>query len=206
MKIIVSINELLDEVINIKNNLDKKKMLFVSVAGLSRSGKSTLIAEIQQLLNEQSMISQVIELDHWILPNEKRNLTMTVKDRYQYDQISKDISILFDKGEIDIFPYEPLTRSTSKKKIQISIKDTQVIFFDGVIALDQPYINSISALKIFIDINEEIRKTRFINFYKTKKLADIDIQILYEKRMQDEVEFVRQSRNKADLIINSGII
>jgi len=101
---------------------------FIAVGGLSRSGKSTLINIIQQQLQKNAVVSLTISLDHWILPLENRNQTMTVKDRFQYDQISKDISILIDEGEILIFPYEPLTRSTSKKKIHVSIKDAQVIF------------------------------------------------------------------------------
>ena len=185
-------------------NIQKKTIrTFIAVGGLSRSGKSTLINIIQQQLQKNAVVSLTISLDHWILPLENRNQTMTVKDRFQYDQISKDISILIDEGEILIFPYEPLTRSTSKKKIHVSIKDAQVIFFDGVIALDHPYINTISTLKIYIEIDEGIREKRFIDFYKTKNMADSDIQILYEKRIQDEAEIVMKSKNKADLIINA---
>ncbi|MBI4858031.1 MAG: HAD-IIIA family hydrolase [Acetobacterium woodii] len=177
------------------------KKMFIAVGGLARSGKSTLINYIQQKLKKNNISSTSIALDHWILPLEKRNLAMTVKDRYQYDQISNDISNLLDKEEILIFPYEPLTRSISSNKILITVKDVKVIFFDGVIALDHPYLNSISAMRMYIEIDEEMREKRFTDFYKTKKIADKEIQILYKKRMQDESELVKESKNKADLII-----
>jgi len=156
---------------------------------------------IQQKLKEYSVLSTSIALDHWILPVHHRNHTMTVKDRYQYDNISNDISILLEKGEISITPYESLTRSISSQTLLISIKDAQVIFIDGVIAIDQPYINSISTVKIFVDTNEDLRKKRFENFYKAKDMKDNEIQNLYKERIQDEYELVKKSRSKANLII-----
>ena len=181
--------------------LKENKKIIIGVGGLSCSGKSTVINFIQQKLKEYSVLSTSIALDHWILPVHHRNHTMTVKDRYQYDNISNDISILLEKGEISITPYESLTRSISSQTLLISIKDAQVIFIDGVIAIDQPYINSISTVKIFVDTNEDLRKKRFENFYKAKDMKDNEIQNLYKERIQDEYELVKKSRSKANLII-----
>jgi|GEM_PF-1378065 uridine kinase len=201
MKKIKSNDELLDVLISIKNELDEDKILFVSVAGLSRSGKSTLIHEIQKQLSEKFISSISIPLDHWILPASNRDNAMTVKERYQYDQIFNDINKLVHKKEIEINPYDPMTREISKNKIKLSISGKHLVFFDGVIALDHSYINNISRLKIFIEIDEKKRKKRFVDFYKSKGLSKLTIRNLYTQRMIDEFSLVKKSKNNADILI-----
>lgn len=201
MKTIVSVNEILDIIINIKNNIGEDKILFVSVAGLSRSGKSTLIRDIQKQLDKKFFISISVPLDYWILPASRRNKSMTVKERFQYDQIFNNISKLVQSKEIEITPYDPITRELSKKKIKFSIKGAQIVFFDGVIALDHPFINNISRLRIFIEIDEKKRKKRFVEFYKSKGLSELTIYNLYKQRMLDESNIVLNSKRKADILM-----
>jgi len=186
----------------ILNLYKKSTRTYIPVGGLSRSGKSTFISFLQYRLKEKLISSISIPLDYWILPVSQRQDSMTVKDRYQYERISNDVSILIESGVISLFPYQSLTRTISQHPIRISIKEAQVVFFDGVIALDHQYLSQISSMKIYIEVEEEIRKKRFVEFYKKKQISDEAIRLLYENRIQDEADLVIASGKKADFIIN----
>lgn len=193
----VSLFQCISRIVDLQKQKENQK-IFIAVGGLSRSGKSTLVHFLKHKLNNYSINATSIELDNWILPIDKRSAGMTVKDRYQYEQISNDISKLLKTEEIEFYPYDYLTRSISLKKRRILLKDYQVVFFDGVIALDHPLINKIAHFKIYIEIDETIRKKRFINFYKHKELISDEIEMLYQKRMIDEEGIVRTSKKNAD--------
>ena len=179
-----------------------KKLIKICICGLSRSGKSTLIKYFQQALLSNNIESIVIHLDHWILPYSKRTSTMNVRDRYQYSVITSDLSFLFKNNRVKFKPYEPSTREISNEEISITLNNTRLIFIDGVISIDHPYVFSESELKIFVQTDENIRKNRFFEFYKSKNLTENEIKDLYIKRIHDENEIVTSSKSKADLIIN----
>ena len=199
---------LIEAIHNIVKIISSKKatdtVIFVAVAGLSRSGKSTFIKNSSEILTAKLFIPKTIELDHWILPASGRNPEMTVRERYQYNLISNDISALIRNGEINFFPYDSLSREIAKESINLSIKGFKVVFFDGVIALDHPLLNNISNVKIFIEIDEEIRKKRFRDFYRLKGCTDHAIESLYLQRMKDENDLVSETRTFADIVIRDG--
>ncbi|MGE4586144.1 MAG: hypothetical protein AB7D05_02250 [Mangrovibacterium sp.] len=198
MPVIITQNQCLAIILKKKEINDK---LFIAVGGLSRSGKSTFIANMQEKLNSYNVLSATIPLDCWILPVEKRKPDMTVRERYQYDQLTKDLEELIHNEELSFFPYYAHTRSVSTMQTCISIKKATCIFIDGVIALDHPYIKRISSLKVYTEEKEEVRKARFIRFYKLKDMFEKDIQSLYEERQKDEFPFIVRSKESADYII-----
>jgi len=198
----LELNSLVKQCISRIIDLQKENhKTFIAIGGLSRSGKSTLINFLKHKLNNYSINATTISLDNWILPIEKRNADMTVKDRYQYEQITNDIKELLKTQEIKLYPYDYQTRSLSQTEEVISIKDFPVVFIDGVIALDHPLINNISHFKIYIEIDEDIRKERFISFYYDKELNTKEIDSLYQKRLIDEENFVSISKINADRIL-----
>ena len=208
--------EAVNVILNLENNLEiqsailkikelvksNKKLLKISICGLSRSGKSTLIKYFQQALLPSNIESIVIHLDYWILPYSKRKPSMDVRDRYQYPKITSDLSFLFKNNTVKLKPYESSTREISNEEISITLNDTKLIFIDGVISIDHPYVFSESDLKIFVKTDEEIRKNKFFEFYKSKNLSENEIVDLYYKRIYDENEIITNSKSKADLIIN----
>ena len=201
MKIIKSNSDLFNYINIFRSKLNEEKTLFISMAGLSRSGKSTLLIDLQNRFHKESISSKIISLDYWIIPASKRNDSMTVKDRYQYDKISADISEITNNKEIKISPYNPLTREVSGE-VNLSIKNIKVVFFDGVIALDHSFLHEISHLKIYVEIDEELRKSRFYDFYRSKGLSDSKISLLYGQRMIDENNLVLKSKSTANILFN----
>ena len=72
---------------------------------------------------------------------------------------------------------------------------------DGVPALDVDFLRNISDIKVYVEIDEVARKERFFSFYRWKDLPDEEIERLYQKRLDDEVPYVRESKKYADIIV-----
>ncbi len=199
MKTTSLINDLFYSILKLVNS--NEKTIIVTVAGLSRSGKSTLIDKIEKKLNEKSICSTIIKLDNWIVPASMRNDQMTVRERYQYEKINNDITKLIKKKTINICPYDSVSRELLDKEVKVTIEGSNVVFIDGVIALDHGFLNGISNLKVFVEIKEYTRKKRFQEFYRLKGFNAQEIKKTYNQRMIDELRIVRNSKQNADILI-----
>ena len=113
-------NDLSGDIKGIYELEQKDKKVIVAVGGLSRSGKSTLVKFLTDQLKSNLIKVVTISLDDWILPIEGRRDDMTVRDRYQYEKISSDLSVLLKGGEIRLSPYNMDSRGISKTDIQLS--------------------------------------------------------------------------------------
>ncbi len=185
----------------IGNNAEKPSIILL--AGLSRSGKSTIAKTISIVLAKMGMQSKILKLDNWLFGvNERKEWMATVRDRYKYDEIAKDIECLLVEGEIKIRKYNPRERSISKVKKPFSLHKGEVLIVDGVVGLDIAFLKNIADLKIYIETHDDIRKKRFFDFYRYKGLPENEILQLYLKRQKDETPIVTQTKSCADYIIN----
>ena len=193
------INDILLNIISLK---EKKEKVIITVGGLSRSGKTTIVNFLNKKLLDRKYTVQVISLDNWILPIEKRSDIMTVKDRYQYNSIITDLNMLLNGEIIQKKTYDQYTRKTSLETKEILISEVEILFIEGTVALDIPYLNKISNLKIYVETEEKIRNERFLNFYLKKGLTIEKIEALMNERNKDEVPFINKSKLNSNLIIN----
>jgi uridine kinase len=125
---------------------------------------------------------------------------MTVRERYKYDEIGKDIIKLIRGEKILKKIYDPYSRGVINEGC-FSLDGSRCLIIDGVSTLDIEEIRNISNIKIYVEVNEDIRKKRFFNFYKWKDLSDEDIEHLYQRRLVDEVPFIEISKRYADVIV-----
>ena len=127
---------------------------------------------------------------------------MTVKDRYYYNKIVKDIKSLLQNKTICINQYYVKSRQVSKVTKKTTLYKNEILIVDGVVALDIKELRKIANLKIFVEIDEQKRKKRFYKFYKYKELNQKDIENLYHTRLEDENPYIINSRKHADIIFN----
>jgi len=177
------------------------KLINISVCGLSKSGKSSLVRYVQQALLACNIDSIIIPLDYWILPQSKRHSNISLRDLYQYPVITSDLSYLFKYRSINLKPYEHNTGEISNEFINVSLENVKLIFFEGLLTFDHQYIFAHSDLKIFINVDEEVRKKRFFCFYESYNHTELEINNLFSKSLEEEFEIFSLSRSKADLII-----
>jgi len=179
----------------------KKNQFIVSVAGNARSGKSTLSAYLQQKFRENHLNALKIELDHWILPENKRAGCRNVYDRFRLDDIVADIGRMLSGETIQVNTYANHPDRHSQP-LQYSTRDFSVILLDGIVALSHEFLRSIADFKIFMEIPEEIFYPRFIRYYRWRGKSVEEARALMEKRKSDEYQLIEKESKFADLVIN----
>ncbi|MEW6181646.1 MAG: HAD-IIIA family hydrolase [Bacillota bacterium] len=177
------------------------KRLIVLVGGQSRSGKSTLVRYIDKEIEGRTIPAAVVRLDNWILPLDQRQAAKSVLERYPASTIRRDLSALLAGETVSIEAYDSKTRGLQRKSKALSLPAEGVVIIEGVVALEQEYLRSISDVVVFIDIEKEMHYKRFVTHYRDKDLTDEAIDSLYAERMQDEYPFVEGSKEYADFVI-----
>lgn len=179
-----------------------KNPKIICIAWLSRSGKSTFSHILSLYLQDHWVSYQHLNLDNRLLPKDQRTLDMTVKDRYQYEHISRDINLFLAGNPITINNYNVKHRTVELSKTTLTYDEKSLIIIDGIVSLDIPYLREISDLNIYCDIEEHTRKVRFHQFYTYKWLLESEIIDLYKARQLDEYPLVIQTKKYSDCIIS----
>ena len=192
----------IEEIINSIKEKRSHYPVVVSIAGLARSGKSSFVRLLTQSMQKNDVSNQVLSLDNWIVGVNERTDNMTVRERYKYDEIERDVSNLIKQKKILLKRYDPYSRSTVNEE-PFSLDGSICLIVDGAPALDIEGLRNISDIRVYIDIDEDIRKERFFSFYKWKDLSDEEIEELYLKRLLDEVLFIQESRKYANIIVKA---
>ena len=190
------IKEILDRIVN-----DKDYFPFVvSVAGLARSGKSTFVKVLVQTLQKYDISTCVLSLDNWLVSVNDRTEHMTVRQRYKYDEIVRDTGRLINQGKILMKRYDSYSRNIINEEY-FPLDKARCLIIDGVPALDIDVLREISNIKVYVKVDENIRKERIFSFYRWKDLPDEEIEHLYQKRLIDEVIFIEDSGKYADIVV-----
>jgi len=182
--------------------LEGKENLIITVGGLSRSGKSTFSAVVRKYLEQVGKQVKTLKLDNWLLSKAQRTPSMNVRDRYRYEVIEKDVKALLGGKRINLSRYDPKTREITKNIDTILLTPKDVLMIDGVVALDHEYIRKTADVSFFTHVCEELRKSRFYNFYRYKSLSEEEIDTLYQSRIVNEVGIIEQSKKYAHHVVN----
>ena len=186
----------------IVEHIEGKKSLpfIISVGGLARSGKTTFVRLLVQALQKHDISTQVLSLDHWLFGANERTEYMNVRERYKYNGAERDLARLINREKILLKTYDSYSRNITGEE-QFSLDDSGCLVIEGVPGLDIDGLRGIVDLKVYIEIDEDIRKKRFFSFYQWKNLSAEEIETLYQKRLKDEVPFIEESRKYADVVV-----
>ncbi|MEW6573286.1 MAG: HAD-IIIA family hydrolase [Bacillota bacterium] len=193
----------LEEVVAERYLSSADKKLLVLVGGQSRSGKSTMVRFLVRQMKLRSIPATVICLDDWILPLDKRRSSRTVLERYPEAAIKKDIITLLAGDSVVIEAYEAASRGLERRPKVVSLPPKGIVFIEGVVALSFEFLRSISETRIFVAVDEQTHRSRFLQYYRDKGLTGDAIARLYEERMCDEYPFVEESRRYAGIVSHS---
>ncbi|MBF0343286.1 MAG: HAD-IIIA family hydrolase [Nitrospirae bacterium] len=174
----------------------------ISVGGAARAGKSVFATRLKTMISKEGLATIIVDLDNWLVGVTQRTASMTIRQRYRYNDIEEDLRNLLNGIPIEIDIYDPYHRTTREKET-LKLTNEDCVIVVGVPAIDIEGLRNISDLKLFITTDELIRKERFFSFYKWKDLQEEEIQTLYDKRLKDEVVFIDSSKKYADLIIEN---
>jgi histidinol-phosphate phosphatase family protein len=181
---------------------DKKRPLIL-VGGVSRSGKSTFAQVIEMVFSKKGKKLKVLGLDHWILDVDKRTDQMTVKERYGYGEIAKNINMILRGKKVNLPQYDPKIRKKSGETVKFQLEEEEGLLVEGVVALDIPLLREKSDYAIYLGIPAKVRKERFFDFYSYKNLPLDQIKSLFEKREKDEVKTIKETKKFAHLVLEA---
>ncbi|MHA2246035.1 MAG: hypothetical protein ACXADY_13815 [Candidatus Hodarchaeales archaeon] len=125
-----------------------------------------------------------------------------VRERYNYSEIIKSMKYVL-KGE-KMYPpiYDPKTRAVSRENLSEYIQiEKGICIIEGVIALDIPELRTLSDIKIYTEVEDEIRKKRLMEFYcQFKECSAQESKEIINEREVEEVPYIKETEAFADII------
>ena len=178
------------------------KPMIVIVGGCSRAGKTFLVSKLTENIISSGINATVIKLDSWLISVEKRKEDSSVLERYEIPSIISSIKKLWQREQI----YPPVYDAVLRRRIAesglvpISIKEG-ILFVEGVVALAIEELVENATLRIFVDIPDELRRQRIVEFYSDiKRLDRKEYEDIINKREKEEVTFIKGTAANADII------
>ncbi|MBA3037994.1 MAG: hypothetical protein FP814_16085, partial [Desulfobacterium sp.] len=196
--------EICKSILSAYSSLNKKRF-FVLIGGCSRSGKTGLAQKLQSEIKRNNINCLIVCLDNWLKGIDERDGSETVRERYNYNKIIKDLEDLRNGIKINPPLYNPMTRMVTNNENQLFI-DEGICIIDGAVALDIDELRHLSDLNIFVDIPDDLRKERLMQFYSGyKKCPGDECKRIISSREIDEVPIIKKTRSYADMIYDHGI-
>lgn len=171
----------------------------VLIGGCARSGKSTVASVLREMIGDSGRQAHVISLDGWLKPVECRKEGEGVRGRYDMEAVKELILPLMNskfRHTISVPQYERKSRSFLNAVFH-SIGPDDLLIVEGVTALlDKPLLEY-AAVRVFVDVSDEVRASRLKEDYawREEKLADLELRLV--SREMDEVPLVRASASCA---------
>ncbi|MBD8070683.1 kinase [Bacillus sp. PS06] len=142
--------------------IEQGQKIVLGIDGLSRSGKTTIVRNIEQHIQEKNILSCVLHIDDYIVERERRYNTGH-EEWYEYYQLQWDVEWLkenlFQKlkesNELQLLTYD--NHSDLQKLHTVKIPDTCLIIIEGVFLQRKEWRNYFDFM-IFLDC---VREERF---------------------------------------------
>lgn len=182
-----------------------RKPVLILVGGCSRAGKTVLVSKLMENIAFSGINTAVVSLDAWLVSVNKRKQDSSVLERYEIAAIVSSVEKILQG--VPVYPpvYDIASRSRLERSESAPIFINEgVLFIDGVIALAIKEFIESAALRIFVDIPDQLRRQRLVDFYSdTKKLGRRDCENIIEAREKEEVPFIKKTAINADVIFDS---
>lgn len=179
-----------------------KTPYIIGIGGNARSGKSNLASYLKMKFEQVGKKVLKVELDNWLVPEEKRSQNMNVFDKYRLLDLKSELDELISGKslKVNFYPNHPERNSF---EIYYDVKNADIILIEGVVALSSPKLREIYNKNIFIGTTEEEHKSRITEYYLWRNKLVEDIEKLYSQRKTDEYDIIEKDRKFADLVIEN---
>ena len=182
------------------------KPILISVAGGTASGKTTVVNEITKYFKESEIA--VIYMDNYykerndISIEDRKKINYDHPESFDLDLLYHDISHLMDNLDVycPVYDFSMHNRHQTKR---LHISPAKVIILEGILALYDKRIRSLSDIKIFVESDPDIRFIRRLKRDIAERGRDmdnvIDQYLTTVKPMFDS--FIAPTKRYADIII-----
>lgn len=183
-----------------------KDPFVIAIAGGSGSGKTTVIDEIKSSHHDQKIA--VVSLDNYYYDLAHLNLKTRKSKNFddpqaiEVDLIVEHIKDLKHRKTIHTPVYDFKTHTRMPETTPVYPVD--IIIVDGIFSLYYQQLSALADLKVFIDVDQDIRFIRRLKRdiqHRGRSLEEVTEQYLTSvKPMHDN--YVQPTKAKADLIVN----
>jgi len=182
----------------------KKKPFIISIGGNAKTGKSNFASYIGYQFIEHGLKVFKIDLDNWILPEEQRDHCKNVYDRFRINDIIHDLQKIMEgqKVKLHSYPHHPERQA---QPLEYMFNNEDIIIIEGIIALSREKLRNMSGLKIFMQTDRQTFTTRIKEYYYWRGKNDSEINLLLEKRREDEYKLIEKESKFADFVINASV-
>ena len=182
--------------------------LIVGVAGGSGSGKSTVARKVAELLTDVSVASVSMDayyrdMSHLTF-DERRQLNWDHPDVVDMELLGDQLEALASGASVNTPVYDFVTHLRTARTELVFGAD--VVIVDGILLYWDPRVRALCDVKIFVDVEADIRLIRRIGRdmrVRGRQLKDILDQYLTTVRPMHE-EFVEPTKQYADIIVPHG--
>ena len=188
--------------------IGKQKVVTIAVAGGTGSGKTTVGRSIIERLGEEN----VAYIPHDAYYKSLRDLTIHQRTEVNFDHpdaldselMIQQIINLQNHSSIELPIYDFVT--DERKQETFHIEPKSVILVEGILILALPTLRDLFDIKIFVDVDSDIRFIRRIQRdieERGRTTHSIINQYLKTVRPM-HLEFVEPSKHHADIIVPQG--
>lgn len=184
----------------------ERKPILICVAGGTASGKTTVVNEIIHHFRVDQI--SVIYMDNYY--KERNDISLEQRKKINYDHpnsfdmdlLHSDLNSLLNHESIDspVYDFCQHNRNVSEK---IRLMPTNVIILEGILALFDEKIRSLSSINIFVESDADIRFIRRLKrdiLERGRSMDDVIMQYLETvKPMYDA--YVAPTKRFADIIV-----
>tara|TARA_B100001564_G_scaffold46670_1_gene33871 strand:- start:78985 stop:79593 length:609 start_codon:yes stop_codon:yes gene_type:complete len=182
-------------------------MLLIGIYGGTGSGKTTIVKEIISEFNNSDI--NVISQDSYYKDNS--DISFKKRSLINFDHPSSvDFELLYNNLKklkngcaINSPTYD--YKLHKRKKHKIKLKPKKIIILEGILIMADQKLRSIIDLKIFIEANDAVRKTRRLKRDIVERgRTQNQIENRYEKYIQPmHKKFIQPTKKFADIIIEN---
>ena len=187
---------------------ERTRPYLIGISGGSGCGKSTLSKILYENLGPENCLMFAMDTYYKDLtPEQEKNLNQynfDVPDALDLDLLSHHLSSLMNWESIDMPTY---SFETNKRQKEVEhLKPNKFIIFEGILAFHDKRMRDLMDIKIFIEIDDDIRLARRIYrdmIYRKRKMETI-IERYYQFVKPAYETYIKPTRLFADLIIPRG--
>ncbi|MBQ3310835.1 AAA family ATPase [bacterium] len=193
------------------------KRLLIGINGASASGKSTICSAIQRMTTDLDMPVSILSTDNYFKDISALILKYGSFDKlrdsgydidspngFQLDTLQEDLENLSVGINIKSPKYLPNGTGVSIPN-SILVKAEKIIIIEGT-ATFFTNIKDIFDIKIFIEVDDEIRKQRFMQRASSERNQDLEnAKKHWEYLICAGAKYITPTRKEADIIINGNV-
>lgn len=180
------------------------KVIVISVAGGSGSGKTTVVNKIIQSFKKSEV--RVIRLDDYYkksnLPLEERRLiNYDHPQSLDFDLFISQVKDLCDGKAIEKPLYDYVIHQ--RKEETELIEPAKILILEGILVMEEPEVRDLSDIKVYVDTDPDLRFIRRMErdtIERGRSVESVVSQYLKTVKPMHEA-FVEQTKKYADIII-----